>query len=151
MTDGLAHREEEDAIGHGYSEIAWPLQAMATEARLLAVQVISAEIGSSSMAENIEDRMTMAGLSARKLSEFIRLAYRCCAISCCIACQAIDVRECTLGGALKEVYDRVRLLVPTMGVGDSPPLTLEHLVEALQRDGVLLGGGGGGGGGVSKL
>ena len=124
---------------------------MATEARLLAVQVISSEIGSSSMAENIEDRMTMAGLSARKLSEFIRLAYRCCAISCCIACQAIDVRECTLGGALKEVYDRVRLLVPTMGVGDSPPLTLEHLVEALQRDGVLLGGGGGGGGGVSKL
>ena len=132
LTDGLAHTNEEGAIGHGFSEIAWPLQAMAAEARLLGVQVVSAEIGSSGMAESIEDRMTMAGLSARKLREFVQLTLRCVAISTTLACQAIDLRECQLGRQLQQVHRKVRALVPTMEAGDSPPLTLEHLVDALQ-------------------
>jgi histidine ammonia-lyase len=40
----------------------------------------------------IEDRMTMAGLGARRLAELTDLGFRAAAISCVIACQAIDLR-----------------------------------------------------------
>jgi histidine ammonia-lyase len=165
LTDGLEPKG--DNMGHGLSEMTWPLQAMAVEVRLLA-QPVSIEIASSTQAEGIEDRVTMAGLAARKLSDMIQLVYRVLAISVVIACQAIDLRRsggwCSadaegntptaeamtelharreeaskgvgvyhLSVRMERLHAKVRSLVPMMREGDSPPLTLEPLVEALKQ------------------
>ena len=144
LTDGL--EPIGDDLGHGLSEIAWPLQAMSSEARLF-IQPVSAEIGSSSQAEGIEDRMTMAGLSARKLKEMCDLGIRCCSISIVISCQAIDLRygipidtsterridtesACYhLGDALAAVHRRVRTFIPFMNPGDPPPGNLDRILH----------------------
>ncbi|CAM9614397.1 unnamed protein product [Ectocarpus fasciculatus] len=137
LTDGL--EPVGDTGGHGLSEIAWPLQSMTTEAKLL-VQPVSVEVGSSSQAEGIEDRMTMASLSARKLLEMTTLGFRCCSISAVIASQAVELRYSTLEclcPELRNVHDRVRRIVPFLQPGDPPPESLDALVEAL-RNSLLL-------------
>ena len=134
LTDGL--EPPGDALGHGLSEMAWPLQAITAEARLL-IQPVSAETGSSSQAEGIEDRMTMAGLGARRLAEMADLGLRAASISAVIACQAIDLRGAErLGEALAHVHGAVRAHVAPLGPGDPPPGDLEPLVAAL-RGGLL--------------
>ena len=137
LTDGLAAPEDDGALGHGFSEILWPLQAMGVEARLLAVQPVSAELGSSAQAEGVEDRLTMAGLSARRLRQFVRLASRCLAISATIACQAIDLRQCRLSPTLRKVHESVRQHVTKMAKGDPPPSSLDSVVKGL-TEGTLL-------------
>ena len=125
-----------DEQGHGLSEMAWPLQALTAEARLLT-QPVSTEIGSSTQAEKIEDRMTMAGLGARRLAEMTDLGFRAAAIACVITCQAIDLRGVDrLGPNLAPVHAAVREHVPALGPGDPPPDDLEPLVAAL-RGGLL--------------
>jgi histidine ammonia-lyase len=136
LTDGL--EPPGDRTGHGLSEIAWPLQAIAAEARLL-VQPVSAEIASSTQAEGIEDRMTMGNLGARRLAEMADLGARVAAIGAVIACQAVDLRGVDrLGPPLADLHDRVRALVPPLRPGDPPPLDLEPLVEGVAAG--LLGG-----------
>jgi histidine ammonia-lyase len=125
-----------DTGGHGLSEMAWPLQALTAEARLL-IQPVSAETGSSSQSEMIEDRMTMAGLGARRLAELTDLGFRAAAISCVIACQAIDLRGVDrLGPNLAPVHALVREHVAPLAPGDPPPADLEPLLAAL-RGGAL--------------
>ena len=134
LTDGL--EPPGDALGHGLSEMAWPLQALTAEARTL-IQPVSAETGSSMQAEGIEDRMTMAGLGARRLAEMTGLGFRAAAISCTIACQAVDLRGPErLGEALGQVHAALRVHVAPLGPGDPPPGDLEPLVGAL-RAGLL--------------
>ena len=136
LTDGL--EPIGDTGGHGLSEIAWPLQSMTTEAKLL-VHPVSVEVGSSSQAEGIEDRMTMATLSARKLLEMSTLGFRCCSISTVIAAQAVNLRysllDC-LSPPLRTIHEKIRHIVPFMQPGDPPPFSLDELVEA-HRDGLL--------------
>jgi len=60
---------------------------MTSEARLLAVQVVSAEVCSNSQAEGIEDRITNAFLAARRLMDVTSLAFKCAAYSATFACQ----------------------------------------------------------------
>ena len=50
------------------SELAWASQALMVEARSLA-HPVSTETASTMLAEGIEDRITMAPLAARRLSE----------------------------------------------------------------------------------
>jgi len=134
LSDGL--EPPGDAGGHGLSEIAWPLQAIAAEARLL-IQPVSAEIGSSTQAEGIEDRMTMAGLGARRLAEMVGLGLRVAAISSVIAAEAVDLRgRDRLGPPLRAVHERIRGIVPGLAPGDPPPADLEPLIAAL-RGGLL--------------
>lgn len=134
LTDGL--EPAGDSHGHGLSEVAWPLQALTAEARLLT-QPVSTEIGSSAQAEKIEDRMTMAGLGARRLAEMTALGYRAAAISCVIACQAIDLRGADrLGPNLAPIHAAVREHVAPLAAGDPPPADLEPLLAAL-RGGAL--------------
>ena len=134
LTPGLEPAGDEG--GHGLSEIAWPLQALTVEARLL-VQPVSTEIGSSAQAEMIEDRLTMAGLGARRLAEMTGLGFRAAAIACVIACQAIDLRGVDrLGPNLAPVHAAIREHVAPLGPGDPPPADLEPLVTAL-RGGLL--------------
>jgi histidine ammonia-lyase len=129
LTDGLEPRG--DDAGHGLSEITWPLQAMTTEAKLLA-QPVSFEIGSSCQAEGLEDRMTMAGLAARRLQDMLSLAHRVLSISAIIAAQAIDLRgRERLGERLLSVHGRIRELIPEMQPGDPPPASCEELVAAI--------------------
>ena len=154
LTDGLIFQGEDCATGLGFSGLAWTLQNISTEARLMAVQAVSAEVGSSSQAESVEDRMTMAGLGARKVREFVQLALKCVSISTIIACQAIDVRGSKLNGALQAVHTRVREYVPVMKVGQPPPVKyVNDLIDALQVGSEVLVGGDGGSGSVlrSKL
>ena len=139
LTDGLMYRGEDGATGHGMSGLAWTLQNIATEARLVAVQAISAEIGSSNQAESVEDRCTMAGLGARKVRLFVQLALKVVALSTVIACQAIDVRDTKLNEALTDVYGRVRKIVPVMKVGDPPPIKyVNELIDLLQVQSEIL-------------
>ena len=94
---------------------------MTAEAKLL-IQPVSAEIGSSTQAEGIEDRMTMAGLSARCVIDMIELGNRIVSISTTIAAQGISLRGVErLGPRMKQVYDRVRQVIPPLAPGDAPP------------------------------
>ena len=134
LTDGLEPRG--DNTGHGLSELAWPLQAITAEARLL-IQPVSAEIGSATQAEGVEDRMTMAALGARRLAEMVGLGFRVAAISTVVACQAIDLRGVDrLAPPLRVLHDDVRATIPALAPGDPPPADLEPLIMVL-RDGLL--------------
>jgi histidine ammonia-lyase len=131
---GLAAREglAEDSL----SEFGVPAQALAAEARLLALPV-SFELTSSTHAEGIEDRMTMAPLAARRLAQMVELGERLTAIELVIAAQAIDLRaERTLGVGTSRAYALVRGCIAFSGEGEPVPQDLEPLRD-LVRSGAL--------------
>lgn len=138
LTDGLAPFDDDHASGHGLSEVTWPLQALAAEARLL-VQPVSAEVASASQAEGIEDRVTLCYLSARRLLLMVALMRRVIAIGAVIACQAIDLRAGgpqRLSVPLRAAHDAVRAIVPPMFKGGSAPPAVQcmhALVDALNN------------------
>ena len=73
------------------AELATSGQAITVEARTLA-HPVSYELASSVKGEGIEDRATMAPLSARRLADMIALCARVAAIEFVVAAQAIDLR-----------------------------------------------------------
>src|ERR1700683_2267356 len=73
------------------SELATSGQAITVEARTLA-HPVSYELASSVKGEGIEDRATMAPLSARRLADMTQLCARVAAIELIVAAQAIDLR-----------------------------------------------------------
>ena len=111
------------------SELGIAVQSLAAEARLLA-QPVSLELVSTTQAEGIEDRMTMAPLAARRLAEQVSLAQRVVAVELQIAVQAIELRGTTLGSGLAPAHAAVRRVVPFVGEGDALP-DLEPLVDAV--------------------
>ena len=96
LPDGLAPRQglAENSLG----ELGVAAQAFTAEARLLA-QPVSYEVVTSTHAEGIEDRITMAPLAARRLAEMVELGERLAAIGFTVAAQAIDLREPSAVGA----------------------------------------------------
>ena len=131
LPEGLA---AESGIESGYSEFGVPLQAFAAEAKLLA-QPVSTETASTSHHEGIEDRITLAPLSARRLAQQVELGERLAAIELAIASQAIDLRgRPKLGGATQRAYDRVRAVLPMTGRGEAPPQDLENVRELIRAD-----------------
>ncbi|MHB8469361.1 MAG: aromatic amino acid lyase [Gaiellaceae bacterium] len=134
LPEGLAveHGLAESAL----SEFGVPVQALAAEAKTLA-QPVSVETASTSHHEGIEDRITLAPLSARRLGEQVALGERIAAIGLTLAAQAIDLRgRPQLGAATAPAYRRVRERVAATGRGEPPPQDLEPLVE-LVRSGAL--------------
>jgi histidine ammonia-lyase len=134
LPEGLAVRPglAESAL----SEYAIGIQALAAEARLLA-QPVSFELVSTTGAEGIEDRMTMAPLAGRRLAEMVRLGERLAAVELVVAAQAIDLRaRRPLGLATGRVHELVREAVPFVGEHDTIPPDLEPVVE-LVRSGTL--------------
>ena len=132
---GLAASVEtgEDAL----SELAVAGQAITVEARLLATPV-SYELASSVKAEGIEDRTTMAPLSARRLAEMAGLIARVAAIELVVAAQAIDLRRAAgtgggLGAGTQRAYHMVRELVPFIHAGGTLPPDLEPVVGLVTR------------------
>jgi histidine ammonia-lyase len=131
LSAGLAARagSSDDAL----SELAVAGQAITVEARTLA-HPVSYELASSVKGEGIEDRATMAPLSARRLADMIQLCARVAAIEFVVAAQAIDLRAPgPLGLGTGRAYRMVRELVPfTQADGTLPP-DLEPLVDLVTR------------------
>jgi histidine ammonia-lyase len=130
LPEGLAVRSglPEDSL----SEFGVPVQALAAEARLLA-QPVSYELVSSTHAEGIEDRMTMAPLAARRTAEMARLGERLVAIELVVAAQAVDLRRPSrLGLGTGRVHALVRERIAFSGAGEPIPQDLEPVVELIQ-------------------
>src|SRR5689334_4938475 len=114
------------------AELATSGQAITVEARTLA-HPVSYELASSVKGEGIEDRATMAPLSARRLADMIALCARVVAIEFVVAAQAIDLRApgqaLGLGLGTGRAYRMVRELVPFTQADGTLPADLEPLVE----------------------
>ena len=111
------------------AELATSGQAITVEARTLA-HPVSYELASSVKGEGIEDRATMAPLSARRLADMIGLCARVAAIEFVVAAQAIDLRAPgQLGLGTGRAYRMVRELVPFTQADGTLPADLEPLIE----------------------
>lgn len=135
LPDGLAPRHglAENSLG----EFGVAAQALTAEARLLA-QPVSFELVTSTHAEGIEDRMTMAPLAARRLAEMTDLGERLAAIGFTIAAQAVELRDPpATGSGTKRAFELVRERVPFMGEGDPLPADLEPLRELIVTGALL--------------
>jgi histidine ammonia-lyase len=118
------------------SELAVAGQAITVEARTLA-HPVSYELASSVKGDGIEDRATMAPLSARRLADMIALCARVAAIELVVAAQAIDLRAPgQLGLGTARAYRMVRELVPFTQAGDPLPADLEPVVDLIARGGL---------------
>lgn len=118
------------------SELATAGQAITVEARTLA-HPVSYELASSVKGDGIEDRATMAPLSARRLAEMIRLCARVVALELVVAAQAVDLRGLAgpgdLGAGTARAYRLTRELVPFTTEDATLPADLEPLVELINR------------------
>jgi histidine ammonia-lyase len=135
LPDALAPRQglAENSLG----EFGVAVQGLTAEARLLA-HPVSFELVTTTHAEGIEDRMTMAPLAARRLAEMVGLSEAVIAIELVIACQAVDLRGCKpLGAGTRRAYEATRKLVPFMGEGDPLPPDLEPLRELIGAGGFI--------------
>ncbi len=112
------------------SEYGIAVQAIAVEARLLA-QPVSFELVSTTQAEGIEDRMTMAPLAARRLDSMVELGARVAAVELMFAAQACDIRGVPLGVGTTRLREAVRRFIPFLEPGASLP-DLEPLVEEIR-------------------
>ncbi len=115
------------------AELATSGQAITVEARTLA-HPVSYELVSSVKGDGIEDRATMAPLSARRLADMVHLCARVAAIEFVVAAQAIDLRTPgQLGLGTGRAYRMIRELVPFTQADGTLPADLEPLVELVTR------------------
>src|SRR6201996_6135495 len=137
LAAGLAARtgSPDDAL----SELAVAGQAITVEARTLA-HPVSYELANSVKGEGIEDRATMAPLSARRLADMTSLCARVAAIEFVVAAQAIDLRALAvpdgrgqLGLGTGRAYRLTRELVAFTSSEGTLPEDLEPLVELISR------------------
>ena len=90
LPEGLSDRP--DFATTDFPQFAYVAAAIAGEARSLAAPV-SYELPTTSIAEGIEDRVTLAPLAGRRLSEMVELGERIAAIELAVAAQAIRLRQ----------------------------------------------------------
>ena len=118
------------------SELAWASQSLMVEARSLA-HPVSTETASTMLAEGIEDRITMAPLAARRLSEQVAVSEELLALGLVVAAQAVDVRGCTpLGHGTARAHAQVRARYGFVAAGESIGPDRGEVVELL-RSGAL--------------
>jgi histidine ammonia-lyase len=131
LTDGLG--PPGDPRHSGLSEVTWTVQAITSEGVLLA-HPVSVVTASSTQAEGIEDRITMAPLAARRLREMASLGDRLVAQAVVVACQAIELRgdESRLGPFARELFESVRACVPFLDADGRLPDTLEPLIASIR-------------------
>jgi histidine ammonia-lyase len=133
LPDGLAAEPglHEDAL----AELGNAGHALTAEARLLA-HPVSFELASSTQAEGIEDRVTLAPLAARRVAEMVELGERIVAIELVVAAQAVELRDPpALGAGTREIVELVRERVPFTPRGTPLPPDLEP-VRDLVRSGL---------------
>jgi len=130
LPTGLAASDDPSDAGLEYLGIA--VQALAAEARLLAAPV-SFELVSTSHAEGIEDRTTMAPLAARRTAEMVALGQRIAAVELTAAAQAAELRGVDrLGAGTAAAHLAVRRVIPFVGPGDVVP-DVEPLIDVVAR------------------
>jgi histidine ammonia-lyase len=130
LPDGLA--AESGLHEDGLAELGNVGHALAAEARLLA-QPVSFELGSTTQAEGIEDRMTMAPLSARRLAEMVELGERIVAIELVVAAQAVELRALgAMGAGTRRAFELVRERFPFVGAGETLAPDLEPVRELVR-------------------
>jgi histidine ammonia-lyase len=130
LPDGLAPRQ--GLAENSLSEYGIAAQGLTAEARLLA-QPVSFELVTTTQAEGIEDRMTMAPLAARRLAEMVALGEAIVAIELVVAAQAVDLRRPRrLGSGTADAHARVRELVPFLAEGDTILPDLEPVLELIR-------------------
>lgn len=118
--------------GMGLAELAVAVVAIAGEARSLA-NPVSTEVVSSSLAEGIEDRITLAPLAARRLSEMVELGRRVAAIEMVVAAQAIELRgNQPLGAGTGKGVRMIREHVPFLASDADFPADLEPVIAGLR-------------------
>ncbi len=133
---GLA--EEPDLGDDALAELAVASQSFAVEAKMMA-QPVSFESAGSSIAEGIEDRATMAPLSARRLENMVSFGARVVAVGLVVSAQAIDLRGATgMGAGTSATYAFVRRHVPFIGAGEGLPHPLDGLAEAVGNGDLLV-------------
>ena len=138
LPTGLATSGDPTDPGLSYLGIA--AQSIAGEARLLAAPV-SFELVSTAHAEGIEDRTSLAPLSARRLADMAALGASIVAIELAVATQAIELRTpAARGVGTGGTAVMVRRHVPSLGPGATVP-DLEALTVAV-RNGAFAGGAG---------
>ena len=110
------------------------MQSFAAEARLLA-QPVSFELVSTSHAEGIEDRMTMAPLAARRLAEMVGLAELVAAVELVVAAQAVELRGAQgMGEGTRSTLASVRERFPFFGGHDLASNDLQPVVELVRSN-----------------
>lgn len=129
LPTGLTPRPGTTEAGLTYLSLA--AQSLAVEARLLA-QPVSFELISTSHAEGIEDRTTMAPLAARRAAEMVGLGERIVAIELAVGAQATDLRGVRRGRGTEAAVAAVRQVVPFLDTGDSVP-DVEPLVARVHH------------------
>ncbi len=130
LPEGLAVRRglAEDSL----AEFGVTGPALAAEARLLA-QPVSFEVSTTTHAEGIEDRMTMAPLGARRTAEMVELGERIVAIELVVAAQGIELRgPPALGAGTRRAFELVRERVPFSSRGDPLPSDLEPIRDLVR-------------------
>jgi histidine ammonia-lyase len=84
---------------------------------------------STSLAEGIEDRITMAPLNASRLADMVRIGRRIVAIEMVVAAQAAELREMErLGAGTSAALRRLREQVPFLRTDADFPADLEPVV-----------------------
>jgi histidine ammonia-lyase len=104
----------------GLTYLSLAAQSLAVEARLLA-QPVSFELVSSSHAEGIEDRTTMAPLAARRLAEMTAIGGTIVAIELAVGAQALELRGHRPGAGTGRALAAVRAHVPFLRMDDHVP------------------------------
>ncbi len=115
----------------GLTYLSLAAQSLAVEARLLAAPV-SFEVVSTTHAEGIEDRTTMAPLSARRLAEQVALGGSIAAIEFTVGAQAAELRGVRHGRGTGQAVAVVRDHVPFLEVGRYVP-DVASLADAVRR------------------
>ncbi len=122
----------DDGTTHaGLTYLSLAAQSLAVEARLLAGPV-SFELTSTSHAEGIEDRTTMAPLAARRLAEQVALGGSIAAIELAVAAQALELRGHRPGRRTARARATVREHVPFLTL-DGRVASVEGLTEAVRN------------------
>ena len=104
----------------GLTYLSLAAQSLAVEGRLLAGPV-SFELTSTSHAEGIEDRTTMAPLAARRLAEMVELGVTIAAIELAVGSQAVELRGHRPGAGTGRAVAAVRRHVPFLAMRDQVP------------------------------
>jgi histidine ammonia-lyase len=129
MTSGLSPAKSPEP---GLGELDVAAAALAAEARLLA-QPVSFEVSTTSIADGIEDRMTMAPLAARRLREMVSLGERIVAIELVVAAQAAELRGAKpLGDGTSQLVQKLRERVPLFKSAEDYPVDLEPVVDLVR-------------------
>ena len=104
----------------GLTYLSLAAQSLAVEARLLAGPV-SFELVSTAHAEGIEDRTTVAPLTARRLAEMVEIGGTIAAIELAVGAQALELRGHRPGAGTGRALAAVRRRVAFLTMDDRVP------------------------------